>query len=43
VNTVRPLTIDDAICAAPTPAYVQLSDPLVQGNADVKHLGKSAR
>ena len=35
VNTVRPLSIDDAIALRRAP-YVQVSDPLVQGNADVK-------
>jgi len=42
VNTVRPLTIDDAIALRRAP-YVQVADPLVQGNADVKHIGKSRR
>jgi putative ABC transport system permease protein len=42
VNTVRPLTIDDAI-ALRHARYVQVADPLVQGNADVKHVGKSRR
>jgi putative ABC transport system permease protein len=42
VNTVRPLTIDDAIALRRAP-YVQVADPVVQGNADVKHIGKSRR
>ena len=42
VNTVRPLSIDDAIALRRAP-FVQVSDPLVQGNADVKHLGRSRR
>jgi len=42
VNTVRPLTIDDAIALRRAP-YVQVSDPLVQGNADVKYTGRSRR
>ncbi len=42
VNTVRPLSIDDAIALRRAP-YVQVADPLVQGNADVKYLGKSRR
>ncbi|MBA3903124.1 MAG: peptide ABC transporter permease [Rhodocyclaceae bacterium] len=42
VNTVRPLTVDDAIALRKAP-YVQLSDPLVQGNGEVAHDGKSRR
>ncbi len=42
VNTVRPLSIDDAVALAHAP-YVQVADPVVQGNADVKVLGKSRR
>ena len=42
VNTVRSLTIDDAIALRRAP-YVQVADPLVQGNADVKYFGKSRR
>jgi putative ABC transport system permease protein len=42
VNTVRPLSIDDALALRRAP-YVQLSDPLVQGNAEVVHAGKSRR
>ena len=42
INTVRPLSIDDAVALRHAP-YVQVSDPLVQGNADVKHAGRSRR
>ena len=42
VNTVRPLSIDDAIALRHAP-YVQVSDPLVQGNGEVAHEGKSRR
>ena len=42
VNTVRPLSIDDALALRHVP-YVLVADPVVQGNADVKHGGKSRR
>ncbi len=42
VNTVRPLTVEDALALRRGP-YVQVSDPVVQGNADVKYFGKSRR
>ena len=42
VNTVRPLSIDDALALRRAP-YVQYSDPLVQGNAEIVHGGKSRR
>ncbi len=42
VNTVRPLSIEDAL-ALKRARYVQVSDPVVQGNADVKYFGKSRR
>ncbi len=42
VNTVRPLSIDDALALRRAP-YVQFSDPLVQGNAEVVYAGKSRR
>ena len=42
VNTVRPLGVDDAIALRRAP-YVQVSDPLVQGNGEVAHEGKSRR
>ena len=42
VNTVRPLTVDDALALARVPR-VLVTDPLVQGNAEVEHLGRSRR
>jgi putative ABC transport system permease protein len=42
VNTVRPLSIDDALALRRAP-YVQISDPIVQGNAEVVFEGKSRR
>jgi len=42
VNTVRPLSIEDAI-ALRRSRHVQVTDPLVQGNAEVEHAGKSRR
>jgi len=42
VNTVRPLSIDDALALARV-RYVQVSDPMVQGNAEVVYAGKSRR
>jgi len=42
VNTVRPLTIDDALALRHAP-YVQVADPIVQGNAEVVHEGRSRR
>ena len=42
VNTVRPLSIDDALALRRAP-YVQFSDPLVQGNAEVVYAGKTRR
>ena len=42
VNTVRPLSIDDALALRRAP-YVQLTDPIVQGNAEVVYAGKSRR
>jgi putative ABC transport system permease protein len=42
VNTVRPLSIDDALALRRAP-YVQLADPVVQGNAEVVIGGKSRR
>lgn len=42
VNTVRPLSIDDAISLARV-RHVQASNPMVQGNAEVVHAGKSRR
>jgi putative ABC transport system permease protein len=42
INTVRPLTVDDARALARAP-YVQVANPLVQGNAEVDHTGKRRR
>jgi len=42
VNAVRPLSIDDALALRRAP-YVQISDPIVQGNAEVVFEGKSRR
>jgi putative ABC transport system permease protein len=42
VNTVRPLSIDDALALARV-RYVQVTDPMVQGNAEVVYAGKSRR
>ncbi|MGT2439574.1 ABC transporter permease [Bradyrhizobium betae] len=41
INTVRPLTIEDAIALRHAP--VRVTNPLVQGNAEVDYLGKSRR
>jgi putative ABC transport system permease protein len=42
VNTVRPLSIEDATALRRVP-HVQVTDPLVQGNAEVEHGGRSRR
>ena len=42
VNTVRPLSIEDALALRRAP-HVQLTDPLVQGNAEVEHAGRNRR
>ena len=42
VNTVRPLSIEDAIALRRAP-HVQLTDPVVQGNAEVEYAGRSRR
>jgi len=42
VNTIRPLTIDDAL-ALRRAAHVQISDPVVQGNGEVSFDGRSRR
>ncbi len=42
VNTVRPLTIDDAL-ALRRASYVQAAVPVIQGNAEITHTGKSRR
>ena len=42
INTSRPLSIDDAIALRRAP-HILVSDPLIQGNADIEHLGRSRR
>ena len=42
VNTVRPLSVDDAVALHRAP-FVMLSIPVLQGNAEVVHAGKSRR
>ncbi|TAK44039.1 MAG: FtsX-like permease family protein [Betaproteobacteria bacterium] len=42
VNTVRPLSIEDAIALRRAP-HVLVADPVVQGNAEVEYLGRSRR
>ena len=42
VNTVRPLTIDDALALRRAP-YVQIAVPVIQGNAEITHDGRSRR
>ena len=42
VNTVRPLSIEDAL-ALRRARHVQLTDPIVQGNAEIEHAGKGRR
>ena len=42
VNTVRPLSIEDAIALRRAP-HVQVANPLVQGNAEVVYEGRSRR
>ena len=42
INTVRPLSIEDAVALERAP-YILLADPMVQGNADVEHVGRSRR
>ena len=42
VNTVRPLSIEDALALRRAP-HVRVTDPLVQGNAEVEYVGKSRR
>ncbi|MDW8468068.1 MAG: ABC transporter permease [Burkholderiales bacterium] len=42
VNTVRPLTIEDALALARAP-YVLAADPMVQGNGEIEHGGRSRR
>ncbi|MBM3391194.1 MAG: FtsX-like permease family protein [Betaproteobacteria bacterium] len=42
VNTSRPLSIDDALALRRAP-HVLVADPLVQGNAELAHQGKTRR
>ena len=42
INTVRPLTVEDAIALRRAP-HVRVTNPLVQGNAEVDYAGKSRR
>jgi putative ABC transport system permease protein len=42
VNTVRPLSIEDAL-ALRRARHVLLTDPIVQGNAEIEHAGKGRR
>ncbi|MDP2810321.1 MAG: ABC transporter permease [Rhodocyclaceae bacterium] len=42
INTVRPLSIEDAVALERAP-HILLADPMVQGNADVEHAGRSRR
>ncbi|MBM4219896.1 MAG: ABC transporter permease [Gammaproteobacteria bacterium] len=42
VNTIRPLSIDDAIALRHAP-HVQVTNPMVMGNGEVAHQGKSRR
>ncbi len=42
VNTVRPLSIEDALALRRAP-HVRVTDPLVQGNAEVEYVGRSRR
>jgi putative ABC transport system permease protein len=42
VNTVRPLSIEDAVALRRAP-HVLVTDPVVQGNAEVVYAGKSRR
>jgi putative ABC transport system permease protein len=42
VNTVRPLSIEDAV-ALRRARHVQLTDPIVQGNAEIEHAGRGRR
>jgi len=42
VNTVRPLSIEDALALARAP-HVRVADPIVQGNAEVEYGARSRR
>lgn len=42
INTVRPLTIDDAVALRGAP-HVRVTNPMVQGNVEVEHLNLRRR
>lgn len=42
INTVRPMSIDDALALRHAP-HVLTADPTIQGNGDIEHEGKSRR
>ncbi|MBL8487280.1 MAG: ABC transporter permease [Rhodocyclaceae bacterium] len=42
INTVRPLSIEDALALRRAP-HVLATDPLIQGNGDVEHGGRTRR
>lgn len=42
INTSRPLSIEDAVALRRAP-YVQVTDPMIQGNADVEYGSRSRR
>jgi putative ABC transport system permease protein len=42
VNTIRPLSIDDAVALERAP-HVQVTNPTVQGNGEVVHAGRTRR
>ena len=42
VNTVRPLSIEDAV-ALERVRHVEVTDPIVQGNAEIEYAGKGRR
>jgi putative ABC transport system permease protein len=42
VNTIRPLSIEDALALARAP-HVLAADPMVQGNGEIEHGGRSRR
>ena len=42
VNTVRPLTVDDALALRRAP-HIQAAVPVTQGNAEITHAGRSRR
>jgi len=42
VNTIRPLSVDDALALRRVP-HVQVTVPVVQGNGEISHAGRSRR